>query len=202
MAFAYTIGIDEAGRGPLAGRVFVGVVALPQRLPKNFFSDITIPLHDSKALTARQREAWFLWMKKREVVFSHAAVSAGVIDRINISRATDRGAGRALGRVIKQCSGSCRIIADGSIRIVADPIHRVINEPRADQNYAAVALASIVAKVLRDGEMMRLARRYPQYGFEQHKGYGTAHHIRAIKKHGPCLIHRESFLDHFRHGKR
>lgn len=190
----YILGIDEAGRGPLAGRVFVGAVLLPKK-HKNLFSDIPAPLRDSKKLTQTQREAWMAWMKKKEIIWTKSAISSRTIDRINISRATQRAAQKSYEKITRQTSvKKLYVIADGAIKVVIEKRHVFKNEPKADETYPAVSLASIVAKVHRDREMQRLHKKFPQYGFDRHKGYGTLAHRNAIKKHGPCKIHRLTFI--------
>lgn len=188
----FVLGIDEAGRGPLAGRVFVGAVLLPQKHDA-LFRDAPAPLRDSKKLTEKQRKAWMGWIKNKNIPWVVRAVSARVIDQINISRATQRAAQRAYD-VIARDVLHLHIIADGSIRITTIGLHTLVNEPKADERYPVVSLASIVAKVHRDQEMIRLHKKLPQYGFDKHKGYGTKAHMDAIKIYGPSHIHRRSFL--------
>jgi len=193
----YVIGLDEVGRGPLAGRVFVGAFALPVRWrQRGLLTDAPARLADSKRLTPRQREAWFEWICRREFVWHVTSVSPSVIDRINVSQAANRAAGRALERLLKHFRQQrVRVIADGTLHV--RNVSREIpfeNHVRADERFAAVSLASIVAKVKRDRHMTRIARRYPQYGFETHKGYGTKKHYAALARHGPCEIHRLTFV--------
>jgi len=192
--YDYILGIDEAGRGPLAGRVFVGAVLLPKR-NKQIFLDAPAPLRDSKKLSQRQREAWMKWIEKKEIIWTKNAVSAKVIDRINISRAVEGAAQRSYDNITHRASiKNLHVIADGSIKVVVEKGHKFKNEPKADEVYPVVSLASIVAKVHRDNEMERLHKKFPEYGFDRHKGYGTKNHMRALKKHGPCEIHRLTFL--------
>jgi len=193
-SYDYILGIDEAGRGPLAGRVFVGAVLLPKK-HRHIFSNIPAPLRDSKKLTPKQRKEWMMWMQNKEIIWTRSAVSAKVIDRINISRAVEVAAQRSYANITRSISiKRLRVIADGSIKIAVEEGHIFINEPKADEVYPVVSLASIVAKVYRDREMERLHCRYPLYGFDRHKGYGTDQHIRALKKYGPCSIHRATFI--------
>jgi len=196
MSVKYIIGIDEVGRGPLAGRVFVGAVLLPKKFPKNFFKTAPAPLRDSKKLSHIQREKWLTWMKANDVIFTTSAASANTIDKRHIHRTIHFAATRVARRIFKKTQidfKETHIITDGGI-IIQEKSWQWQSLPKADENYPAVSLASIAAKVLRDREMDRLHKKYPRYGFNKHKGYGTAAHIKAIKKYGPSPIHRRSFI--------
>lgn len=218
----YIIGVDEVGRGPLAGRVFVGAVLLSvsknNSLKKHFGAKtknnflyklprlpagrqatrykIPLRLDDSKKLSSKQREEWFDWMKKNKIPFSISAASPSVIDKINISRACNKAARKAVNKLIAQNNISkVSVIADAGIVISDIPEVKLFKSfPKADESVPAVSLASIAAKVKRDKEMVELHNKYPHYGFNGHKGYGTKDHIRAIKKYGPSPIHRRSFI--------
>lgn len=193
------IGIDEVGRGPLAGPVVVCALALP--IPLSIESKRR-KIKDSKQLTAQQRAVWYAWIKDHpEIKYAVARVSPTIIDAINITRSANRAAYRAykkLNFLIRQNSPSFfygsppSIIMDGGLYLPKYIPHRVI--VKADEKYPAVALASIVAKVTRDRFMMQQHTKYPCYQFAQHKGYGTAIHIKAIKKYGPCPLHRLTFI--------
>lgn len=207
----FIIGIDEAGRGPLAGDVCVGVVLLPKNF-KTFFKKNNAPkkLADSKKLSEKQRNEWFLWMKKNKIIFSYVFLSPGVIDRINISNACNLSAKKGLIKVFKKLKGAnvdtkkiAEILKKGEVLIIADggiKVRELLNLknfkslPKADENFPAVSLASIVAKVSRDKKMVNSSKKYPHYGFDIHKGYGTKKHISAIKKYGPSKIHRKTFI--------
>ncbi len=196
----YIIGIDEVGRGPLAGRIFVGAVLFPKN-PKKFLKKSNSPkkLTDSKKLSEKQREEWFSWVKKNKIPFALSAVSPSEIDKINIARACDKAANRAVLKLIKKYGlNHVRIIADAGIHIKpSDRIGSFESFPKADETVPAVSIASIIAKVKRDLEMKRMKLKYPQYGFDGHKGYGTKSHIRAIRKYGPSPIHRLTFIGKF-----
>jgi ribonuclease HII len=206
----YVIGVDEVGRGPLAGRIFVSSVLLPRKLnlfllrfrngDKKFHARFHLPrLTDSKKLSKRQRCQWFDWAKQNNVHYTISAVSPAVIDRINIARACDRAASRAVLRLIsKNKIKRVRVFADAGISIKpVDGIASFKSFPKADEIIPAVSLASIIAKIRSDKEMCRLHKEYPCYGFNDHKGYGTKKHIRAIKKYGPSPIHRLTFVKKF-----
>lgn len=199
---SYVIGIDEVGRGPLAGPVTVSAVAVPVnfKLPLNF----QFKLKDSKQLTENQREAWFGHIKKYpEIYRAVASVYPKVIDRINISRAANLAATRAfkklVGNYLKTTVGS-KVFLDGglflNVKVLSAIGCKIIPKTivRADEKYNCVKLASIIAKVTRDKAMKRNHKKFPSYNFERHKGYGTKAHIAAIKKYGLSPIHRRSFV--------
>jgi len=192
----YIIGIDEAGRGPLAGPVYAGVVALPRDY-KQLFKRTNAPqkLADSKKLTARQREEWFAWMKNHTIPYAYAFVSAKQVDVINIARASDRAAQGAYNKMKgKRVKGKVRVIADGGLTVSVPKNVSFKCYPKADELVPAVSLASIVAKVMRDRYMTRLDKKYPHYGFAVHKGYGTKKHYIALRKQGISPVHRLTFL--------
>ena len=193
----YIIGIDEVGRGPLAGPVVVAAVSLPKgfRLPKNLG-----PLRDSKKLTHAARERWFGWLKNESrLKFALARVYPATIDRLNISRAANQAALRAFTQLTAKHHVSrvrCQVFLDGGLYLgskqaMPKNARTVI---RGDERIPAVALASIVAKVTRDRFMARLAKQYPGYGFERHMGYGTRGHYLALRRLGRTPAHRASFL--------
>ena len=192
-----TIGIDEVGRGPLAGPVFVAAVALPSRLD---LKKSDLPLRDSKRLTAHQRKAWCAWIKKnREILYAVARCGPKLIDRINITQAANRAAKRAYGKIIASLSAKHYPLAtllDAGLRLPQGIAQK--NVVKGDEKIPAIALASILAKVARDAYMTKQAQHYPEYGWEKNKGYGTALHIKALKKCGPCDIHRLTFIRNFR----
>jgi ribonuclease HII len=205
----YIIGVDEVGRGPLAGRIFVGAVLLSKWRNANLRMTRTkqarkklkapYPLNDSKKLTIKQREEWFTWIKENKVPFAVSAVSPAIIDRINIARACDKAAQRAVTKLMKQNNiKRVSVIADAGILIKkTNSISSFRSFPKADEIVPVVSLASIVAKIKRDREMGRFHDKYPRYGFDGHKGYGTKKHIHAIKKYGLSPIHRLTFVRKF-----
>jgi len=174
-------GVDEAGRGPLAGPVVAAAVIFPD--------DIFIPfVHDSKKLTPDRREALFTVIHEKARAVSVGIVSSGVIDAINILQATYRAMRRAVSGLRIMPS---HVLVDG--RDGPDFGCGFTPLIRGDRICFSIAAASIVAKVTRDRIMADYDRQYPAYGFARHKGYGTRDHVAAIRKHGPCPIHRRSF---------
>jgi len=177
----FIAGIDEAGRGPLAGPVVAAAVILPKK--------IRIPtVNDSKKLSEKQRnELKFLLLAIPGFRYSVSEIQADEIDRLNILKATHL----AMRRAVLQLSETEIAFVDG-LRVPDMPVKcRFI--VKGDAKSASIASASIFAKVHRDEIMMRYAEKYPEYGFDRHKGYGTSDHLAALKKHGPCPIHRKSF---------
>jgi len=196
------IGIDEVGRGALAGPVVVAAVLLPQRSKTIIESAGLGILKDSKKLSARQREAWAKYFRGHaEVKFAIARVYPRGIERTNISAAANRAAERAFARLVQKhgIGPTTRVFLDGGLflgdRVNQSERHKQAKTViKADEKIPAVAAASITAKVARDRFMIKLAARYPRYHFAIHKGYGTAAHRTAIEKYGPCDAHRLTFL--------
>jgi len=189
----YLVGVDEAGRGPLAGPVSVGVVVIPMTLKPalNRYG-----VKDSKGLSVGDRERWYQWILKErragKLNFVTALVSARTIDERGIVAAVERGINRCLAR-LDLSPDACRILLDGSLRAPAK-FKKQKTIIRGDETEPIIALASVAAKVRRDRLMIRLARKWPGYGFEVHKGYGTKAHYAALRRQGPSLIHRRTFL--------
>ncbi len=204
----HIIGIDEAGRGPLAGPVAVGVVLIPKNFrPKTNLTKIS--LKDSKQLPETARVAWFEYIKAHpKIIHTIAMVHPKTIDRINISRATDLAATRAFKKLATALPAAGRhwgmatranVYIDAGIKINTKPFPKShILYPKSlikgDERITAIKLASIAAKVRRDAYMIRKHKLYPEYGFRIHKGYGTKAHLKAIQKHGPCPLHRLTFI--------
>ncbi|MBQ7793336.1 MAG: ribonuclease HII [Clostridia bacterium] len=175
-------GVDEAGRGPLAGAVYAAAVILPEDI---FISG----LDDSKKLSEKKRELLFDEICEKAIAYSVAAVSEAEIDEINILNATHLAMNRAVeGLEIKP--DYC-IIDGNSIKNMTVPCETMV---KGDAKSASVAAASILAKVSRDRYITEIAEKYPEYGFDKHKGYGTKAHTDAILKYGVLPIHRKSFL--------
>lgn len=175
-------GIDEAGRGPLAGPVVAGACILPK--------DCTIlRLNDSKKLSEKCREELFSEIKEKATAWSVGIVSPAVIDEINILQATYE----AMRQAIQNLGKIPQILLNDAVTIPGVEIPQV---PiiKGDAKSVSIAAASIIAKVTRDRLMMEYDREMPEYGFSGHKGYGSAAHVEAIKKYGPSPIHRISFL--------
>jgi ribonuclease HII len=177
----FIAGIDEAGRGPLAGPVVAAAAILPKK--------IKIPaVNDSKQLSEKQRnELRSLLLDIPGFRYAVSEIQADEIDKLNILRATHL----AMRRAVLQLPETEIAFVDG-LRVPDMPVKcRFI--VRGDAKSASIASASILAKVHRDEIMMCYAEKYPEYGFDRHKGYGTAEHLKALKKHGPSPIHRKSF---------
>ena len=173
-------GIDEAGRGCLAGPVVVAAVTWPQGL--------ALPVADSKTLTALQREILFEKIIKHALAYSYIAVDNQYIDQVNIRQATLYGMSRSYHALPIQGQ---TLIIDG----IDKPLDLSNAQPiiKADQTIPAVSAASIIAKVVRDRMMKWYHTMYPLYAFDEHKGYGTVQHRAAIAQHGPCKLHRLSY---------
>lgn len=174
-------GVDEAGRGPLAGPVVAAAVILdPARTIAG--------LMDSKALSAARREQLFDLIQARALAWHVAQASREEIDQINILQATLLAMRRAVQGLRPQPG---RVLVDGNrLPVLAVPAEAIV---KGDAKVAAISAASILAKVTRDRWCLQLHARWPQYGFDQHKGYGTAQHLAALADHGACPEHRRSF---------
>jgi ribonuclease HII len=175
-------GVDEAGRGPLAGSVYAAAVVLDPARPR------INGLLDSKMLTAEVREKLSQRIKERALAWSIASASVEEIDRINILRASLLAMKRAVETLGMEPGEVC---VDGNQ--LPDLACRCRAIVKGDQLVAAISAASILAKVARDAEMALMDERYPGYGFAAHKGYSTPEHLEALRSRGPCEIHRRSF---------
>ena len=192
---SYILGVDEVGRGPLAGPVVVAAVLLPRRF---YLSRKLPPLRDSKKLTKNQRERWFQHaVSSGYILYEVSWVTPKIIDQINISEATNRAATRAVKRLVEHNNISTDIFnmyVDAFIKIDLDFSFRTLI--KGDNRINAIKLASVIAKVTRDRKMVKLHKQIKEYGFDRHKGYGTLEHRRMLKKYGPSKIHRLTFLKH------
>lgn len=179
---AYLAGVDEAGRGPLAGPVFAAAVILDD--------DVLIDgINDSKKLSEKKRDELYDIIREKAAAYSVCAVSEARIDEINILQATFQAMRGAVERLeIKPDY----VLIDGNKSPGLASGHETV--VKGDSKSMAIAAASILAKVARDRYMLRMAKKYPGYGFEQHKGYGTKAHYEAIERLGVSEIHRRSFL--------
>jgi ribonuclease HII len=182
-------GVDEAGRGPLAGPVVAAAVVLPVAWLKDGLPAELTGLNDSKQLTETQREVFFVALTSRkEIRFGVALVEAAVIYRIDILQATHRAMNEALGQL---CPPPPHALVDGlPVKSLRFPQTAVV---KGDTRSYSIAAASVLAKVTRDRLLLAYDRQWPEYGFAAHKGYGTPAHLSAIVRHGPCPIHRRSF---------
>lgn len=195
----YVIGIDEVGRGPLAGPVAVGALVLKKPLPREFRRKT----FDSKQIKHTERAIWYARIcaaqKSDHLDFKVTFVSEKIIDTKGLSFAIRKALDtslRAVVRSTKLTTAQCDIRLDGGLKAPAD-FTRQKTITKGDASEVSIGLASIVAKHLRDKKMIALHKKYPLYGFDIHKGYGTAKHRAAIRKYGLCPLHRRLFLRKF-----
>ncbi len=179
-------GIDEAGRGPLAGPVVVGAVILPQN---SFIEGV----NDSKKVSEKKREQLYEQIVSEAISYSVGIVDQNTIDEINILNATKLGVKIAL-QGLKNRPDIIMVDALNNMDTLGIPYISII---KGDAKNYCIAAASIIAKVTRDRIMREWDEVYPIYGFAKHKGYGTAEHIRIIKENGPCILHRKTFIKNF-----
>jgi ribonuclease HII len=188
---SYIAGIDEAGRGPLAGPVSVGLAVVPAGFNKKFFKGIK----DSKQLTQEERELWYSLAKeakrKGELDFKVSLVSEKIIDRYGIAYALRLGIKRCLASL--HVEKGTQIFLDGSLKAPPEFKHQ-LTVIKGDEKIPIISLASICAKVVRDRKMVELSKKFPKFDFHIHKGYGTRAHIAALRKYGSTALHRQSFL--------
>jgi len=205
----YSIGIDEVGRGPLAGPVCVCafIVSIYPAMAgqehgllqtKIFDTLFVNGVKDSKKLSSTRREEIFEKIKKLKSIgkvdYKIFYVNNKEIDKIGISKSIQKAINNCLRNIN---SKTCGILLDGGLKAPK----KFLNQKtiiKGDEKEKVIALASIIAKVSRDKKMCDFAKKYPKYGFEKHKGYGTAEHIKKIKKYGPCPIHRKTYLKNFK----
>jgi ribonuclease HII len=181
--FRVFAGVDEAGRGPWAGPVVAAAVIFPPH--------ISIPgINDSKKLSAKQREKYFYKIHEVALAIGVEIVDHTEIDSTNILKATFKA---MEGAVLSLHIKPELVLIDGHLKVPGIKIEQesIID---GDQKSASIAASSIIAKVTRDRIMVEFSKKYPQYGFENHKGYGTKEHQNALLSYGPCEIHRKSFL--------
>lgn len=183
--YTMVCGVDEAGRGPLAGPVCAAAVILPPSV------DIA-GLDDSKRLSDKRRRELFPVIKERAIAYGIAIADHNEIDEINILQATYLAMERAIANL--SVRPDFALIDGNRSKDFGLPVQTVVH---GDSLSASIAAASILAKVTRDDYMLEIAKEYPQYGFEIHKGYGTKAHYEALREHGHCPIHRLSFLKKF-----
>src|ERR1035437_2569049 len=186
---ARVAGLDEAGRGPLAGPVVAAAAILPSKWAESGLPRELEGLNDSKQLTANQREKFFAFITSRgEIEFGIAEVDAALIDEINILQATHRAMNDALAKL--RPAPEHALVDGRPVTTMRVPQTAIV---KGDARSYSIAAASVLAKVTRDRLMLEFDRQWPKYGFAEHKGYGTAQHLAAITAHGPCPIHRRSF---------
>lgn len=191
----WVVGIDEAGRGPLAGPLVVGAVAIPSVQWKVISIKYLAGIKDSKKLSPQKREEWFAELHSSNVLAStHVFVSHTVIDRIGIAKSARQAVSRCLWKLSDHLSLDAehfRVLLDGSL--YAPPEYKQKTIIKGDEKIPLISAASIIAKVTRDRKMRALHIKYPHYNFAQHKGYGTRAHFAAIRKHGLSPVHRRTF---------
>jgi ribonuclease HII len=181
------VGIDEAGRGPLAGPVVAGAVVVHRE------DQVVVSVRDSKKMTLKQRESAFEEIKKLSTAWGVGIVDASKIDSLGIQKAVLKAMKMALGSLtIMLKSNPDFLIVDGRGVLLIDG-YEMKKITRGDQDHYSIAAASVLAKVTRDRLMHEYSLKFPQYGFEKHVGYGTKAHIEMLNKYGPCEIHRRSF---------
>lgn len=182
---AFICGVDEAGRGPLAGPVAAGAVILPKDCQ-------ILYLNDSKKLSPRRRQDLFEEIKEKAIAWNVGLASPERIDEINILQATYE----AMAAAVRGLKAEPQVLLNDAVTIPGIAIPQV-SIVKGDAKSVSIAAASILAKVTRDRMMEEYDILYPEYGFGKHKGYGTAAHIQAIKEYGPCPIHRLTFIKKF-----
>ena len=184
--FKYICGIDEAGRGPLAGPVVVASVILPE-------NSMIEGVNDSKKVSEKKREKLYDLILGEAISYGIGIVGQDEIDEINILNATKKGLTMSL-QELTQKPDLIIVDALSKINTLGIPYESII---KGDAKCYSISAASIIAKVTRDRIMREWDKIYPQYGFATHKGYGTSSHIKAIIENGPCPIHRKTFIKHF-----
>jgi len=185
LGFKLLCGIDEAGRGPLAGSVYAAAVILPAQ---HGISGID----DSKKLSPQKREYLYQKIIEQALDYKVISISEGQIEKLNILGASKL----AMEKAVRSLKIQPDFLLIDALNLNIPEIPQ-LNLIKGDARSESIAAASILAKVARDRYMLKMHALYPEYNFAQHKGYGTAAHIAALRKHGPCEIHRISFISHF-----
>lgn len=185
--FKHVVGIDEAGRGPLAGPVVAGAAIIHRE------DQMVVGVNDSKKMTEKRREEAYEKIVEVSSAFGYGIVDSKEIDKIGIAKAVQRAMQGALGMLTNKLGENPNflIIDGGNVREIIGYEQRRINS--GDSFHYSIAAGSVIAKVVRDRLMKEYAVKYPEYGFESHVGYGTKKHMDALNAVGPCDIHRRSF---------
>jgi ribonuclease HII len=192
----WIVGVDEVGRGPLAGPVAVGAVAVDSEIYNSRLKKELKGIRDSKKLSERKREEWFgrvkLAEKRGDIRFAVSFTSPAIIDKKGIVFSIQRALNQSVAK-LKVKPEKAKVFLDGGLKAGKEYKNQktIIH---GDDLIQVISVASVVAKVTRDRLMRRVAKKFPHYGFEAHKGYGTKAHYFAIKKYGTTKIHRQSFL--------
>ena len=185
----FIAGVDEAGRGPLAGPVVAAAVAFERESLETGGAEMFTSLTDSKALSEKRRDFFFEQLQSCNFVrIGCAVVGADVVDEINILQATWKAMAEAIAQIVP--IPDLALVDGNPVRGLPCRSRSIV---KGDAQSLSIAAASIIAKVTRDRLMIQLDAQFPQYGFAQHKGYGTQAHLAAIHRHGPCLHHRKTF---------
>lgn len=187
--FSHICGIDEAGRGPLAGPVVAGAVILPKDC-------CILYLNDSKKVSAVKREQLYEEITEKALAYGVGVVSPGRIDDINILQATYEAMHQAIDNMVASMGLTPELLLVDAVTI-PDISVKQVGIIKGDAKSVSIAAASILAKVTRDRIMVEYEQMYPEYGFAGHKGYGSKAHIEAIQQYGPCSIHRKTFIKNF-----
>lgn len=188
--YEFICGIDEAGRGPLAGPVVVGAAVMPRDSKLEW-------VNDSKKVTEKRREILYDRITEEALAWGVGIISEKEIDELNILNATKKGLHLALGEVIEKLKQKPDIVIVDALREIDTFEISYQSIIKGDATCYSISCASILAKVTRDRIMREWNEVYPMYDFEKNKGYGTAEHIKALKQYGPCPIHRRTFIKHF-----
>ena len=195
MSYSFIVGIDEVGRGPIAGPVCVGMVIMEKKNEK-----VLRGIKDSKKLNPKKREEWFKkisWFKReKKLDFFYAMIGPSVIDKIGINKAIQKAINNCCSKYLAKCSTpgvEHFVLLDGGLK-APEEFKNQKTIIKGDEKIPVISAASIVAKVMRDRRMVTFSKKYPKYGFEKHKGYGTKNHYKKIKKSGLSPIHRISFI--------
>lgn len=194
----YILGVDEVGRGPVAGPVCVCCFGYKKE-DENFLKKELEGMRDSKKLTEKKKNELFELIKSLKkdgkVFASVSSMPALKIDQIGISKCLQQCVDKSVSGVIEKISGKPTVFLDGGLKTTLDVQQETII--KGDDSHFCISAASVVAKVLRDREMIKMGEKYPEYGFENHKGYGTKKHLDTIKEKGVVEIHRKSFLSNY-----
>lgn len=188
------IGVDEVGRGALAGPIVGCACAFSLKFHNYWLKHPYIALRDSKLMTANQRSVSSAWLQDNHVPFARSEISAAEIDHYGIQEANRRVLTKSVEKLLEKLHDQNIVIVVDNMKLHFPARHTVISTPRAESQSLAVASASILAKVYRDQLMEKLSITIPNYGWERNKGYGTTQHREAIKKSGATSEHRETFL--------
>ncbi len=194
----FILGVDEVGRGPVAGPVCVGCFGY-KKSDEQFLKKELEGMGDSKKLTDKKKDELFEKiknLKKKRLIFSTVScLSASKIDSVGISKCLQQCVDKSVKNVSQNATGPVKAYLDGGLKTTLDLEQETII--KGDNSHFCISAASVVAKVLRDRGMIKMGEKYPEYGFENHKGYGTKKHLEAIKEKGIVEIHRKSFLKNY-----